>query len=216
MDPSSDEARLLLVYLCGEREADPTAPARRATLWNVLNIAAQTGISSADAMRRELYVQDNIGQAGKGAFADNLQGWRAYFVNEHCHIALEVLLNALTHRINVAAGSYPDAVAREFARSVLLHGQNPVVGLDGFADAQRIDSLEFEHDLAKRLAEVAGSIAAPSPQDLNDAIRILLSLWRRWGADKDLNRLLADATAAAGGPRPWLLAAPAYTPRRPS
>jgi len=193
--PSSDEARLLLVYLCGEREADPTAPARRATLWNVLNIAAQTGISDADGMRRELYVQDNIGQADNAALTGNLRGWRAYFINEQCHIALEVLLNALTHQINATCGSHPDAAARDVARSVLLQGQDSAESLDEFANGQGIVSLEREHNLAGRLAEVAGSVAAPSPQDLNDAIRLILSLWRRWRGDKDLNGLLAEATA---------------------
>lgn len=195
LDPTSHETRLLLGYLCGERETDPTALARRATLWNVLNIADRTGIADANAMRRELYIQDHTGVIAEGSVADNLLGWRAYFVNEQCHIALEVLLNALTHLINAAAGSHPNLAAHKLARSVVPMEQNASLSLDKFAGARRLDTLEQEHDLAIRLAEVAGSTANPAPERLADAISLLLSLWRRWGADEKLNGFLAQATA---------------------
>ena len=195
LGPDSEEARLLLRYLRGERADDPTAPARRATLWNVLNIVERTGVEDAKGLRRELYVQDNIGSVAEESLAGNLTSWRAYFVNELCHIALELLLNALTYRINATAGSNPDTLSREIA-SKALRTADAAKPLAEVADARRLGSLALEHETGVELAELAGSAEEPDKKQLRSAVDLLFSLWCRWGADVPMERILADATTA--------------------
>lgn len=195
LDAGSEEARLLLRYLRGERADDPTAPARRATLWNVLNIVERTGIKDADGLRRELYVQDNIGTVAEESLAGNLIGWRAYFVNELCHIALELLLNGLTYRINATAGDNPDTLSREIA-SKALRTSDVAKPLVEVADSRRLGSLALEHETGVELAELAGTGEEPDKKQMRSAVDLLFSLWRRWGADIALERILADATTA--------------------
>ncbi|WP_336951734.1 hypothetical protein [Sphingobium aromaticivastans] len=60
LDSQSKEAELLLRYLRGERADDDTAPARRATLWNVLNIINRIGHQDDNDLRRELYVWSGV------------------------------------------------------------------------------------------------------------------------------------------------------------
>lgn len=195
LDPGSEEARLLLRYLRGERADDPTAPSRRATLWNVLNIVERTGIEDADELRRELYVQDNIGTVTEKSLAGNLIGWRAYSVNELCHIALELLLNALTYRINATAGDNPDTLSREIASKALRpsDGAKPLAEV---ADSTRLGSLALEHETGVELAELAGAAEEPDKKQMRSAVDLLFSLWRRWGTDVAMERILADATTA--------------------
>lgn len=195
IDAGSEEARLLLRYLRGERADDPTALPRRATLWNVLNIVERTGAEDAGELRRELYVQDNIGTAIDGSLVGNLTGWRAYFVNELCHIALELLLNALTYRINASAGISPDALSRKIA-SMALRTADATTPLGEVADARRLTSLALEHETGVELAELAGAAADPNKKQMRSAVDLLFSLWRRWGADVVMQRILADATSA--------------------
>ncbi|MEI9927827.1 MAG: hypothetical protein WDN44_09120 [Sphingomonas sp.] len=200
LEPASDEAQVLVRYLCGDRKSDPTASDRRATLWNVLNIVENTRVSDATALRRELYVQDNVGASMVGPLAGNLLGWRAYFINEFCHIALEVLLNSLTHRINETSGCHADVAARELARSVLT-GHSPAMSVAELAELSSIEALEHEHDRAGDLADLVRTAVAPKPEQLADAVPLILSLWRRWGADTDLDRLLIDATVGGRSAR---------------
>jgi hypothetical protein len=195
LDRSSEEAKLLLRYLRGERADDPTAPARRATLWNVLNIVERTGIEDAYGMRRELYVQDNIGTVAEKSLAGNLISWRAYFVNELCHIALELLLNALTYRINATSGSNPDTLSREIASKALRTG-DAAKSLTEVSDARRLGSLSLEHETGVELAQLAGAADEPDKGQMRSAVDLLFSLWRRWGADVAMERIIADATTA--------------------
>lgn len=195
LDPGSEEGRLLLRYLRGERADDPTALARRATLWNVLNIVERTGIEDATGLRRELYVQDNIGTVAEKSLAGNLTGWRAYFVNELCHIALEVLLNALTYRINVTTGSNPDTLSREIA-SKALRAADAATPLAAVADVRRLAGLALEHEAGVELAQIAVAAEDPNKKQLRGAVDLLLSLWHRWSADVTMARILAGATTA--------------------
>lgn len=193
LDLGSEEAKLLLRYLRGERTDDKTAPARRATLWNMLNIVKRTGIKDADGLRRELYVQDNIGTVADGSLVGNLTGWRAYFVNEICHIALELLLNALTYRINATAGINPDTLSREIA-SEALRTADTAKPLAEVAEARRLGCLALEHETGLQIAEFASTAKDPEQQQMRSAVDLLFSLWRRWGTDKQIKQIFDRAT----------------------
>jgi len=190
----SEELRLLVEYLCGDRVEDPTAPARRATLWNVLNIVDRTGIVDPSELRRELYVQDNIGVVTEGTLAENLIGWRAYFVNELCHIALELLLNALTYRVNAAGPRRPDELTRDLVSKGLGADSNTSLSLLEFAIERSPTTLEEEHIAGLRLSQAVGTTVEPPDPLLTIAIDLLLALWERWGADPGVEAALKPAT----------------------
>lgn len=196
LDVQSTETQLLLRYLRGERADDDTASARRATLWNVLNIINRIGHQDGSDLRRELYVQDNIGTVTNQSLAQNLTHWRAYFVNELCHISLELVLNALTHRINETSGASADELSRAIATAALRRG-DAASTLARVADTRGLGSLALEHEAGAELAEVAGAAREPGGKLVRKAIDLLLSLWRRWSDDRAINGILAEATVAA-------------------
>ncbi|MGO7482960.1 hypothetical protein ACCT28_17275 [Rhizobium ruizarguesonis] len=193
----SRELQLLIEYLCGDRDDDPTAPARRATLWNILNIVDRTGTIEVRELRRELYVQDHVGDIIESGLGDNLLGWRAYFVNEFCHIALELLLNALTYRINAAGSDRPDQLALDLVSKVLGKNGDRTVSLLEFALHQSFGSLQDEDDAAILLAETAGTTDDPPDALLATAVALIVSLWIRWGADVRIEAALKPATVSA-------------------
>lgn len=196
LDLTSREAQLLIEYLCGQRDGDPTASARSATLWNVLNIADRTGIVDARDLRRELYVQDHVGEIADGPLADNLLGWRSYFINELCHIALELLLNALTYRINASTSASPDVLVRNLVSKALGNAKSRAMPLAELADLKAHAGLEEEHEAGDELAQVAGTLKDSSNAHLAIAIALILSLWARWGADKRFEAILQPATVS--------------------
>lgn len=191
---SSLEAALLIEYLCGGRDGDPTAEARRATLWNVLSLVSNTGATDADRLRRELYVQDCAGSCAEIALAENLLGWRAYFINELCHIACELLLNDLTYRINNSGAGRPEELVRELISDAFGNAAECSMPLGELGLRKALPGLEEEHVLGLEIAELVGNADKPDPARSRDAIALILSLWMRWGADADLGRLLARAT----------------------
>jgi hypothetical protein len=195
LDLKSDEAALLLRYLRGERTDDETAPARRATLWNVLNIIDRTGIDDPKDLRRELYVQDHIGTVDDASLARNLSGWRSYFVNELCHIALEVVLNELAHRIEAVAGGTADSLSRAIAADA-LRGKDFRIPLVDVAIGRAMGGLAIEHETGIEMEAIAGSAKRPDKKELRSAVDLLFSLWVRWGCDQDTMRILSDATVA--------------------
>ncbi|MBV2150307.1 hypothetical protein N5J77_00645 [Sphingobium yanoikuyae] len=195
LDVQSGETQLLLRYLRGERADDDTAPARRATLWNVLNIISRIGRQDGNDLRRELYVQDNIGTVTNQFLAQNLTHWRAYFVNELCHISLELVLNALTHRINETSGATADELSRAIATLALRRG-DAASTLARVAEARDLGSLALEHKAGSELADIAGGTSEPGSKQVRKAIDLLLSLWRRWSDDAAINGILAEATVA--------------------
>lgn len=192
LDQASEEAKLLTSYLCGDRVGDPTAPARRATLWNVLSIIDQTALADADTIRGDLYVQDRTNGAMAVDLQTNLEGWRAYLINELCHIALELLLNAITHQIS----SGGPATANVLADGIMSRGLASVESLTlaALGDRLMLGSLELEHDVGIELASLTEEGASPDEQQILSAIKLLLSLWRRWRGDAAIARRLTGAT----------------------
>jgi len=192
LDPASQEARLLGEFLQGERADDPTAAARRITLRNLLAVVADK--DGGYDLRRELYVQS--GRLRSAAHAiENLTGWRAYFINEFCHIALEVWLNALVGLSDkVDEPTLVEALASELASIAV---SDPDASIDDFALALAIDSLESEHDLGGELQTAASVRRLPDVAAIVGSAQLILSLWLRWNTDPKIRAELA--TAAPGG-----------------
>lgn len=189
LDPESEEARLLKRFLQGERADDPTAEARRISLRNLLAV-----VSDADEeleLRRELYVQR--GSLRKAAHATaNLTVWRAYFVNEFCHIALEVWLNALVSISNAALEPRP--VETSVAKLAALATGDDKRSTRELAEQLAIADLEGEHDLGAQLQAVAASGIKPEEDSILGSTQLILSLWLRWGGDMDVRQELAAKT----------------------
>jgi hypothetical protein len=194
LDHRTQESHVLVEYLCGSRGADPTAHARQATLWNVLNLVDRAGVSEEWELRRELYVQDHVGAVANDRMVANLNGWRAYFVNELCHIALEVLLNSLTYRINAAGSANVGLLTESVVRRAIGKAAETSGTLAELAERWRLKSLDQEHRAGDRLAEVASSNIDPEAEDLATAIKLILSIWRRWGNDENIEAQLKPAT----------------------
>ncbi|SCX34554.1 hypothetical protein [Agrobacterium rosae] len=193
LNEASRESQVLVAYLCGDRMDDPTASARRATLWNVLNIVDRTGVVDDGELRRELYVQDRVGDLEASALVDNLKSWRAYFVNELCHIALELILNALTYRINAGILRSPDELVRGIASTALGAAAGSITVTE-LAFNKALDGLEDEHAAGMEIAGIVGTTQDPGEAILATATTLILSLWMRWGSDRSFQAILAPAT----------------------
>jgi hypothetical protein len=175
LDPSSQEARLLKQFLQGSRVDDPTAEARRISLRNILAVVSDS--TEKFDLRRELYVQaGSLSDVTLGV--DNLIRWRAYFLNEFCHIALEVWLNAIIGLSNDASEpTLVDALAASLA-SIAVNDEN--VTLEKLAAKLAVKSLEEEHDLGADLLAAASIKKMPETSAIAGSAKLILALWFRW------------------------------------
>ena len=175
LDSSSQEARLLNQFLQGGRADDPTAEARRISLRNVLAVVSDS--KGEFDLRRELYVQSgSLGGPSRGV--GNLTRWRAYFLNEFCHIALEVWLNAIVGLSNnVAEPTLVDAIAASLA-SLAVSDEN--ISTEDLAASLALKSLGAEHALGAELFAAASVKKMPETSAVAGSTKLILSLWFRW------------------------------------
>ncbi len=175
LDPSSQEARLLKEFLQGGRADDPTAEARRISLRNVLAVVSDS--EGEFDLRRELYVQSgSLGAPSHGG--ENLTRWRAYFLNEFCHIALEIWLNAIVGLSNQVAE--PTSVEALAATLSALAVGDETASTEALAADLALQTLGEEHDLGAELLAVASVKKGPEASAVTGSTRLILSLWIRW------------------------------------
>lgn len=175
LDPSSHEAQLLKQFLQGSRTDDPTAEARRISLRNVLAVVSDS--NGEFDLRRELYVQSgSLGGLSSGV--ENLTRWRAYFLNEFCHIALEVWLNAIVGVSNdVAEPTTVEAIAASLATLAVSDGN---ASTEKLAASIALKSLGEEHALGAVLLAAASVKKMPETSAVTGSTQLILSLWLRW------------------------------------
>lgn len=175
LDPASREALLLKEFLQGDREDDPTAPARRMSLRNLLAVVSDA--KGDFDLRRDFYVQS--GKLDGAPFAgQNLTRWRAYFLNEFCHIALEVWLNAIVDLSDRAIEPMTvDAIAAALSTLAVVDATATV---EGFAAANAVKTLVKEHELGAALLEAASFKGKPGARAITGSTTLILSLWHRW------------------------------------
>lgn len=190
LDPTSEEARLLKVFLQGGRADDPTADARRTSLRNVLGVVSDA--KGDFDLRRELYVQHRQVKPASQA-SENLTRWRAYFLNEFCHIALEVWLNAIVGLSNrVAEPTSVEELATSLAALAVADGE---ASTDNAATALATKSLGEDHDLGADLLAVASVKKMPDVAAIMGSTKLIFSLWHRWRGNSDVRNELSLATA---------------------
>lgn len=197
LEPSSQEARLLREFLQGGRADDVTAERRRTSLRNLLAVVSDT--EGEFDLRRELYVQSGRLSTATGG-VENLTRWRAYFVNEFCHIALEVWLNAVVGLSNqVAEPTSVDALAASLA-SLAVDDAN--VSTTSLADNLVLKTLGEEHDLGAALLAAASVRKSPEALAVTGSTKLILSLWCRWRDDvrvrDELRRETVEGRSAEG------------------
>jgi hypothetical protein len=197
LDPSSQEARLLNEFLQGGRADDPTAEARRISLRNVLAVVSDS--KGEFDLRRELYVQSgSLGAPSHGG--ENLTRWRAYFLNEFCHIALEVWLNAIVGLSNQVAE--PTSVEALAATLAALAVGDETASTETLAARLALRKLGKEHDLGAELLAVASVKKRPEVSAVTGSTKLILSLWIRWREDtlvrEELLRETVDGRSAEG------------------
>ena len=190
LDPTSEEARLLKVFLQGARDDDPTAEARRTSLRNLLAVVSDA--KGDFDLRRELYVQQGQLEAASQA-GPNLTAWRAYFLNEFCHIALEIWLNAIVGLSNLA--TEPTSVAELATRLAALAVTDGEASTENVAAALASDSLEDDHDLGAELLAIASVKKMPDVAAIANSTKLIFSLWDRWREAPEVRKALGLATA---------------------
>lgn len=175
LDPSSQEGRLLKVFLQGGHADDPTAEARRISLRNVLAVVSDS--KGEFDLRRELYVQSGrLSVPSQGG--DNLTRWRAYFLNEFCHIALEVWLNAIVGLSNQMVE--PTSVEALAATLAALAVNDETASTQTLAARLALKRTGQEHDLGAELLAVASVNNRPEASAIAGSTKLILSLWIRW------------------------------------
>ncbi|CAN5257814.1 hypothetical protein BH09PSE3_BH09PSE3_12210 [soil metagenome] len=190
LKPNSEEARLLKVFLQGARADDPTADARRTSLRNLLAVVSD-GKGDFN-LRRELYTQRGQLEAASQS-EQNLTGWRAYFLNEFCHIALEVWLNAIVGLSNrVTEPTSVEELAAGLAALAVTDGE---ASTEDVAAALASHSLEEDHDLGASLLAVASVKKMPDVTAIASCTKLILSLWHRWRGASEVRKALSLATA---------------------
>jgi hypothetical protein len=116
-------------------------------------------------------------------------------VNELCHVSLEVLLNALTYRVNSAVAPTAALLAHDIASTAVGSSHQSTTLLDAARELKLV-SLEGEHELGSELARIAASAQAPTNTEIANAVTLLLSLWQRWNGVAEVVRALGPATMA--------------------
>ncbi len=185
---NSQEAALLRVFLEGRRENDRTGPPRRTSLKNVLTVVAVH--ANRLELRAGLYAQIWRSE-GANVDGDNLNCWRAYFVNEFCHIALEVWLNAV---VGVSNGNTALSVSEIAARIASKAVEKNSASVHASADSLALATFAEEDELASQLEDAASTKAMPDDQSITGAATMILSMWRRWRTDTEVRTALARAT----------------------
>jgi hypothetical protein len=190
LDPASEEGRLLKRFLQGERTDDSTAAPRRTSLRNLLTVVSEA--EEDLQLRRALYVQGGSLRQADHAIS-NLTLWRAYFVNEFCHIALEVWLNALVAMANAAAEpSLVDDLVGALASTASAERD---ISISDIASKLAFASMEAEHELGSELQGIASGGGEPDKAAIQGSTRLIFSLWHRWGNDAEVRHELASKTA---------------------
>lgn len=184
----SQENTLLRVFLEGTRGSDRTGAPRRTSLKNVLTVVA--GAANRLELRAGLYAQDWRTEDPPGE-DENLNSWRAYFVNEFCHIALEVWLNAVVGVANGASIQSVSGIAARIASKAVDEGSAPLCEV---AESIALSTFAEEDELASRLEDAASTKAMPDDASIQGAATMILSMWRRWRNDKEVRNALARAT----------------------
>lgn len=190
LNPNSEEARLLKEFLQGERADDPTSEPRRITLRNMLAVVADS--EGEFDLRRELYIQSKTLREAPNAI-ENLTAWRAYFINEFCHIALEVWVNAIVGLSDQL--EEPTSVEKLANDLASIAVPDIKVSTENFARKLTVKDLESEHDLGSELVAVTSTKKRPDAEAIAGSAKLLLSLWLRWTDEAEVRKKLSLATA---------------------
>lgn len=185
---TSQEAALLRVFLEGGREDDRTGLQRRTSLKNVLTVVS--GDTNRLELRAGLYAQDWRSDGATG-YDDNLNSWRAYFVNEFCHIALEVWLNAVVGVANGGSALSVSEIARRTASKAVGEKSSTVREL---ADSLALSTFAEEDELASSLEDAASTKGMPDDEAIMGAATMILSMWHRWRNETEVRKALSRAT----------------------
>ncbi|MBZ9727941.1 hypothetical protein LB554_28770 [Mesorhizobium sp. CO1-1-11] len=118
----------------------------------------------------------SLGAPSQGG--QNLTRWRAYFLNEFCHIALEVWLNEIVGLSNqVAEPTSVEALASSLASTAV---SDEKASTEDLTASLALSDLGGEHDLGAELLAAASTKRRPEASAVTGSTRLILSLWLRW------------------------------------
>lgn len=185
LNGNTREMRLLRDFLWPKSLDAPGSKARRTSAWLLLDLARK-GVSIFDetALRRAFYQRALPNGKPYRPGGKIIDRWRAFHANELCHIALEVLLNAMTAALlRQVLGIDPGKLVGDLVKSAIPAKERKMAwaewaaaATDGAPDAEDALSREVLDGL-KRYEE-----RAEDPTVLLAAAKLLGVLWHKWSA----------------------------------
>ncbi len=181
--PGSEEMRILRAFLLDEN-GEWSGAKRRASASLVLDVMRRLDGKFQTIKLRDIFYNRVLpdGSPYESDDGDTLDRWQAYQANELSHIALAAFLNGLVHRLDAEGGEAEPGplVARlvDDVLSSLTAGESwsKWAGNEGAEWQGREDELATEI-----LSTIGDKRKADSISAMATAVKLLASLWRRWG-----------------------------------
>ena len=196
------EMRLLRDFLWPKSLDAPGSKARRSSAWLLLDLSRKgVNIFDETALRRAFYLRvlpDGKPYTPGGAIVDR---WRAFQANELCHIALEVLLNAMTSALlREVEGIDPGRLVRDLVTSVIPAKERKLPWAQWAADSAN-DVPDSEDALSDEVLDGLQHFRdrAEDRKVLLAAANLLGVLWHKWGASGQQVRDEISAFSVRGG-----------------
>jgi len=159
--------------------------ARRTSAWLLLDLARKgVRISDEIALRRAFYqrvLPNGKPYRPEGMIIDR---WRAFHANELCHIALEVLLNAMiTPLLRQVEGVAPGKLVGDLVKSAIPAKERKIPWAE-WAEAATVGVLDPEDALSREVLDGLKRYKerAEDPKVLLAAAKLLGVLWVKWSA----------------------------------
>jgi hypothetical protein len=188
IEEKSQEMKLLREFLLAatpDKSAESGA-ARRSSAWLLLDLLRH-GVSLGDrtSIRRALYDRRLPDDIPYGATGRTIDKWRAYQANEICHLTLELWLNAIALRLRSSTTrTPPNELIAQLLGAAFAERELRGTWLE-WASRTRGDESKRDDELLDSVIDAHARFAVENTSALSGAIKLLGSLWLRWGGGAD-------------------------------
>ena len=179
----STENEYLKDFLLGRREDDATALGRRESLWNCLNALNLVGEWDIGKIRTLFYTRNFDAFNLNTKFENNLNKWQAYQANELCHIALELLLNDISHEIQISPnGIEPKTAILQVLSRVGIEALDTEKTLRDYSNSLALStSLNDDCQLGDNIIlSLSTPGLRPDSKSVQTSLNMLCLLFSRW------------------------------------
>lgn len=190
---NSLEREYLKDFLLGKRQSDKTSKNRQASLWNCLNGFQQVGEWNVGKIRSLFYVQRLKKNDLTSDLQSNLNMWRAYQANEFCHIALELILNDVSHEVDIKKrGIEPKVAIDKVISRALLRSSNTSATFNDYASSlYKSTSVEEDCEAGTLIVEgLSSPQQRPNKELVLLALNLICVLYSRWKDSPEILKAL--------------------------